>query len=266
MSNNNFLETYGPTAVVTGASSGIGESFASRLAALGFDLVLIARREDRLLATAQALQAAHHIDVHVIGADLSSAADLERVITKTAELDVGLLVSNAGFGLKGKHQDNDAQQLSQMLMLNCQAPMQLTHAFIPRLLERGRGGILLTSSIEGFLGFPNSSAYAASKAFVNSLAEGLWGELSPQGIDVLALCPGSTDTEAHALQGIDQSTLVDMMSPDEVATLALENLPNGPTYISGESNQQMIQAMTQMPRKEALMALGVAIEQSLLVD
>jgi short-subunit dehydrogenase len=258
-----FLKHYGPTAVVTGASSGIGEAFAALLAARGFDLVLVARRDERLQTLAGDLMAKHEVAITVCCADLSQPAAIDHILAATEGMDVGLLVSNAGFGLKGAHHLNEPQRMTDMLTVNCQVPMQLCHRFIPQMRSRGRGGILLTSSVEALLGFPYSGAYAASKAFVNSLAESLWGELNEHGIDVLALCPGSTDTEAHALQGIDQSMLENMMSPEEVALLGLENLANGPIYIAGETNEQVFTGLAAMPRRDALLILGANMRDAL---
>jgi short-subunit dehydrogenase len=263
MDNSEFRERYGPAAVVTGASSGIGYQFAVQLAQAGLDLVLVARRVERLEILARELRQSAGVSVTVCEADLGQADSIDRIEAACAGMDIGLLVSNAGFGLKGEHHLNDPQTMTSMLMVNCHAPMQLSHRFIPRLLERGRGGMIITSSVEGLMGFPCSVPYAASKAFTNSLGEGLWGELSPQGIDVLALCPGSTDTEAHALQGIDQSKLEGMMSAAEVARLALENIRNGPVYISGEHNQEMFNAVTSMPRREALLMMAENMKNSL---
>ncbi|MCB1676114.1 MAG: SDR family NAD(P)-dependent oxidoreductase, partial [Halioglobus sp.] len=252
MSRDDFCQCYGPLALVTGASSGIGMAFARLLAERGLDLVLVARREDRLAALARELMAEHGVDVRVLAVDLAAPDATERAVEALDGGDIGLLVSNAGFGLKGAHEDNDPEVMAALLQVNCLAPLQLSHRLIPRLRERGRGGIIITSSVEGFMGVPYSAAYAASKAFTNSLAESLWGELSPAGIDVLALCPGSTDTEAHDRQGIDRGKLQDMMSPHEVAALALDNLAQGPVYIAGEQNRAMFDALLAMPRREAL--------------
>jgi short-subunit dehydrogenase len=253
---DDFPARYGPVALVTGASSGIGAAFARLLAERGLDLLLVARRTDRLQALAGELEPAHGVRVQTCTADLAQADAVELVMQAATGLDIGLLVSNAGFGLKGAHQDNDPARMAAMLQVNCAVPMQLSHRFIPRLLQRGSGGILITSSVEGILGVPYSAAYSASKAFSYGLAEALWGELSPQGVDVLALCPGSTDTETHALQGIDVSALEGMMSPREVAALALDNLGNGPTFVAGEQNREMFAALTAMPRREALLQLA----------
>ncbi|GAB3279479.1 SDR family NAD(P)-dependent oxidoreductase [Parahaliea aestuarii] len=259
-----FPDRYGPLAVVTGASSGIGAGFAEELAARGLDLLLVARRGEHLQQLAVRLRNECDVAVEVLVADLAHPVGIESLARVLQGRDCGLLVSNAGFGLKGAHEDNDPAVMAEMLQLNCQAPLQLCHRLIPALRARGRGGIIITSSVEGLMGVPYSSVYAASKAFTNSLAEGLWGELSPAGIDVLALCPGSTDTEAHEKQGIDRSTLEGMMSPREVAREALDNLAKGPVYVAGEQNRAMFDGLLAMPRREALLALGDNIRRALL--
>lgn len=259
-----FLAHYGPVALVTGASSGIGDAFARVLAARGFDLLLVARRTDRLQQLAAELQAAHGVVVNLCGADLADPEAADTIVQAAEGLDIGLLVSNAGFGLKGPHHSNDPAQMAALLQVNCGTHLQLTHRFLPGLRNRGRGGILLTSSVEGLMGVPYSAAYAASKAFTNSLGESLWGELQPAGLDVLALCPGSTATEAHALQGIDSSTLEGMMSPWEVATLGLDNLRNGPVYVAGDQNRAMFDALLSMPRRAALLQMADNIRAALL--
>ncbi len=256
MHAHDFLQRYGPAAVVTGASSGIGEAFAALLAKGGFDLVLVARRLDRLETLAARLRDHEGVEVRVCEADLATAGGIDKVCAAADDMDIGLLVSNAGFGMKGAHADNDPARMQEMIALNCTAPALLTRAFIPQLSARGRGGIIITSSIEALMGFPYSAPYAASKAFSKSLGEGLWGELQPQGIDVLALCPGSTDTETHALQGIDASKLEGMMSPLEVAQEAIDNITEGPVYINGAHNREMFEAVTAMPRRDALLMMG----------
>lgn len=256
MTDSAFINRYGPVAVVTGASSGIGRSFARQLAARGLNLVLVARRIDRLEALAEELRHAHGRTVRVSAIDLSEPSAAEQVLDATADLDVGLVISNAGFGFKGEHAANDPKGMTDMLMVNCNVPMLLAHGFIPRLRQRGRGGLLFTSSVEGLIGCPYSTAYSASKALVNSLGEGLWAELSPDGIDVLTICPGATDTEAAALQGIDPSTLQNVMSPDEVARLALDNLSNGPTLITSEHYRASFETLLALPRRDALMAMA----------
>ena len=122
--------------------------------------------------------------------DLAQSDAAEKILAATSAQNIGLIVSNAGFGLKGAHESNDPRSMLDMLMVNCNTPMQLAHGFIPRLRNRGKGGLIFTSSVEGLIGCPYSTAYSASKAFVNNLGEGLWGELAPEGLKVLTLCPG----------------------------------------------------------------------------
>ncbi len=261
MHGYDFLQCYGPTALVTGASSGIGEAFAVLLARGGFDLVLAARRTDRLDNLAQRLRDHEGINVRVCQVDLSRAEAIDAIAEACADQDIGLLISNAGFGMKGAHHRNDPVTLRNMVNVNCVAPMLLTQHFIPKLLSRGKGGIIITSSVESVMGFPYSAPYAATKAFASSLSEGLWGELQPLGIDVLALCPGSTDTETHALQGIDTSKLEGMMSPAAVAQEAIDNIRNGPVFISGAANREMFAAITALPRRDALLMMGETMKQ-----
>jgi short-subunit dehydrogenase len=261
VNNSDFLDRYGPAALVTGASSGIGASFASLLAAKGLDLVVVARRSQRLNDLAARLGNEHGVKVTVFQADLADATAAETILRATASLDIGLVVSNAGFGFKGSFDSGDPKTLADMLMVNCTTPMLLARGFVPRLRKRAKGGLVLTSSVEGLIGCPYSAAYAASKAFVNSLGEALWGELNPEGIDVLTLCPGATDTEAPRLQGIDPATLRHLMPPDEVARLTLDNLGSGPVYLPSEHYKASFERLLSMPRRSALMAMAQSMKK-----
>jgi uncharacterized protein len=256
MNSQDFIDRYGPVALVTGASSGIGRSFAELLAAMGLDLVVVARRSQRLDELAARLKTAHGVRVTVHQSDLAQLSAVRAIVDATSSLDVGLLISNAGFGLKGPFDEGNATTMADMLMVNCHAPMMLARGFVPRLRARRKGGIIFTSSVEGLIGVPFSAAYAATKGFLNSLGEGLWGELTPQGINVLTLCPGATDTEAPGLQGIDTKTLTNVMSPDEVAARALENLANGPVYIASDHYKASFERLLAMPRRDALLAMA----------
>jgi short-subunit dehydrogenase len=256
MSTNNFIEQYGPVALVTGASSGIGKSFAEILAAKGLDLVVVARRSQRLEESAARLRAQHGVRVRVHQADLSVAAAAQEIVEAASSLDIGLVVSNAGFGLKGSFDEGGPKALADMLMVNCHTAMMLARGFVPRLRKRKKGGIIFTSSVEGLIGVPFSAAYAATKAFLISLGEGLWGELTPEGIDVLTLCPGATDTEAPGLQGIDTKTLDHVMSAHEVAIRTLDNLGNGPVYVASDHYKANFERLLAMPRREALSAIA----------
>jgi short-subunit dehydrogenase len=259
-SMTDFNDRYGPVALVTGASSGIGWAFAELLAAKGLDLVLVARRVERLTDLAARLGSRYGVRAQVCPVDLGHADAATQIVKVTAALDVGLVVSNAGFSMKGDHADNDPAAMSDMLMVNCHVPMQLTRGFIPRLRARGKGGMILTSSVEGLIGCPYSSAYSATKALVKALGEGLWGELQPDGIDVLTLCPGATESEAAARSGIDLSKLQHVMKAETVAQLALDNIRNGPTFISSEHYQATFDKLLSLPRRDALMAMAAGMK------
>ena len=263
MSHAEFQNHYGPVALVTGASSGIGKSFAQLLAARGLDLVLVAPRVERLEALASRLQGDHDIEVTVCQADLCERMAAAQILEATLSLDIGLIISNAGFGVKGEYASGDAGTLADMLMVNCNTPMLLAHGFLPRLRARCKGGIIFTSSVEGLIPCPFSTAYAATKGFLNSLGQGLWGELAQEEIDVLTLCPGATDTEALVLQGIDPSTLDDVMTPDEVAELTLAHIKNGPVYIPSAHYEAMFDALLSMPRGDALLAMADNMKQEI---
>lgn len=251
-----FYDRYGPVAVITGASSGIGQAFAEELAGRGFDLVLVARRLDRLQDLAARLGKAHGVGAQALPIDLAQPEAAQRILAATAGRDVGLIVSNAGFGMKGDHAANDPAAMTEMLMVNCNVPMQLAHGFAPRLRDRGKGGLVLTSSIEGLMGCPYSTAYSSSKALVNALGEGLWAELKPDGVDVLTVCPGATESEAAAKQGIDVSKLRNVMSARDVARMSLDNLANGPTFFPSEIYKASFDRLLAMPRRDALMAMA----------
>jgi short-subunit dehydrogenase len=260
MTADDFNAQYGSVALVTGASSGIGKSFAEQLAAKGMNLVLVARRVNRLDSLSAHLRAAHGVQVTVCQVDLSAADAAHRILGLTSALDVGLVVSNAGYGLKGEHAAHDPDALAAMLMVNCNAAMQLANGFIPRLRKRGKGGIIFVSSVEAFIGCPYSAAYSASKAFVKSLGEALWGELGSEGIDVLTICPGATDTEALSRHGIDPAKLPHVMSSDQVAILALDGLKQGPVLITSEHYKATFDRLLSMPRRDALTAMAKSMK------
>ncbi len=256
MKSDQFRERYGSVALVTGASSGIGLAIAEELAVRGFDLVLTARRTDRLEAIAQRLLSKNGVRTRVICADLADPAAPAHLLAETEGCDIGLLVSNAGFNIKGRFESKEASAMAKMLTVNCHAPMQLAHGFLPRLKQRGKGGILFTSSVEGLIGCPYSTAYSASKALVVSLGEGLWGECLGTGVDVLTLCPGATESEAT--EGMDN--LRDLQSAHEVARLALNNLGEGPTFVPHDHYRGLFDNLRAMPRREALTAMAQSMK------
>jgi short-subunit dehydrogenase len=183
-----FRVRYGPWAVVTGASSGIGRACAQWLAAAGLKVVLVARRGDALQVLARELGDGDSIKVVV--ADLAEPAGLAAVEMATADLDVGLLVAAAGYGTSGEFLRGDPAEELAMLDVNCRAVLVQSRHFGKRFAERGRGGLVLFGSLVGFQGAPTAANYAATKAYVQTLGEGLHVELAPLGVDVLVSAPG----------------------------------------------------------------------------
>jgi uncharacterized protein len=257
-----FVHRYGPWAVVTGASSGIGEEMARQLAARGLHLVLCARRKDRLDALSAELSAKHHTQVRVLEIDLSRPDILPEIERVTGELDVGLLVNNAGFGDKGAFVDSELDMLVRMLDTNCRATLLLAHAFAARLVARGRGGILFTSSTAAFQGIPWAAHYAATKGYGLQLAEGMFHELAPKGVDVLALCPGPTDTEGPKRTGVlPEKMPVKAMQVGPVVRAALDALGKRPIVIPGAANKMGSFLTRFVPRRWSAIVSGNLIRR-----
>jgi short-subunit dehydrogenase len=219
------------TALVTGPTAGIGHSFAQQLAARGYDLVLVARDEERLEKTAAELRAAHGIEVEVLSADLTDRADLARVEARLVDgaRPVDLLVNNAGFGLKGRFLDNAVDAETAMLDVLVTAVLRLSHASLTAMTERGHGGIINVSSVAAFL--PRGS-YSAAKAWVNSFSEWAAHEYRDRGVKVMALCPGFTKTEFHERMDVSRGSAPDFMwlDADKLVATALSDFDKGRVY------------------------------------
>ena len=257
-----FRERYGAWAVVTGASSGIGEEFARQLAARGVSLVLCARRKDRLDALATQLAQAHAVEVRTLELDVGKTDFITTLSNALEGLDVGLVVSNAGFGEKGPFLESSLARDLQMLDVNCRAFLLIAHTFAPRLAARGRGGMIFTSSTAAFQGLPFSAHYAATKGYGLQLAEGLWFELKPRGVDVLALCPGPTDTEGPRRTGVDPTKVpVKMMHVEPVVRAALEGLGKVPVVVPGATNRLAHLLVRLTPRRLATELAGRLIQR-----
>lgn len=241
-----FLRRFGPWALITGASSGIGAEFARQLAGRGFNLVLVARRKQRLDDLARRLNGDTKTQVKVIAVDLTHPDFLHVILAETASIEVGLLVNNAGFGLAGKFIDHEMERELDLLNVNCRAPLLLSHVFARQMARRNRGGIIMVSSVSGYLATPFEATYAASKVYELFLAESLRYELRNHGIEVLAICPGSTDTEFHHLAG---SLAVASMAVQPVVHAALQNLGKKPVTIPGWHNRLLVGLLKLTPRR-----------------
>lgn len=229
---NTFLAKYGSWAVVTGASSGIGEEFCRQLAAQKFNLVLIARRTERMQQLAKILGEAHSIQTKVLSVDLASNDFLQHVAPQTESLDVGLLVNNAGFAVTGRFLDQKLEDHLALLHVNCRAPLILAHHFGRKMAQQSKGGIINVSSAAAFMPLPFWTCYSASKIYSLYFSEGLWFELKKNGIDVLALCPGSTRTEFATVAGTDMQG----MQVEPVVRLAMNSLGKKVSVIAGLGN------------------------------
>jgi uncharacterized protein len=192
------------TALITGASSGIGEEFARQLAARGYDLILVARRKDRLEQLAEELPT----KAAVIECDLGSEADKLPGKVNRRKLQVDLLVNNAGFGTRGHFADISGKRDAEMVRVNCEAVVTLTHAFLPGMIERGKGGVITVASTAGKQPLPYETVYAASKAFAISFMEALSMELRETGIKTLVVNPGPVKTEWQDVAGYDENTRI----------------------------------------------------------
>lgn len=237
--------SYGPVALVTGASDGIGKAFAQDLARRGYALVLVARRTQLLEDLATELRASHGISVDVLPADLSKADDVDRVIAETASHDIGLLVAAAGFGTSGTFIDQPILPELEMIDVNCRAVAALTHAFASRFTVRKRGGIVLMSSVVAFQGVPKAANYAATKAFIQSLAEGLRTELKEHSVDVIACAPGpvASGFASRAHMVMSMSDL-----PSTIARETIDKLGRKGIVRPGRLGKFLEASFTGMPR------------------
>lgn len=231
------------TVLITGASSGIGAGFARALAARGADLVLVARRRDRLDALAAELEGAHGVTVTAIAQDLGSASvgvDLAAAVS-AAGLRITGLINNAGFGTFGEFVDEDPERLAQEIAVDISAPVQITAAFLPDMLSAGTGFVINVASMAAYTPTPRMAVYGAAKAFVLSFSESLWAETRGSGVTVFALSPGATSTEFNAVVGTDDATAgARMRTPDDVVRTALAHLDRrdpGPSAIDGAANR-----------------------------
>jgi short-subunit dehydrogenase len=242
---------YGPWALVAGASEGIGAAFAGELAERGLNLALVARRGPVLEAFCKDLEEKHAVQTLPIVADLGAPDMLEQIQAKLLDRQIGLVVANAVLSLLGPFLDQPLEAHLREIDVNCRAPLTLAHAFGRQMAERGRGGIILMSSLAGFQGGPFIANYAATRAYTAILAEGLWAELSHHGVDVLACCPGATATPGLETSRYSSPTRCapPTMLPREVAREALDALGHGPAHVPGRANQVASQFLRRvMPR------------------
>ena len=221
------------TALITGATAGIGKSFATQLAAQGMDLVLVARNKERLTSLATQLSADFGIRVEQLVADLSNEKDLAEVACRAAASDIELVVNNAGFGIKQTFIGGDLSAEQDLLDVLVKAVMRITHAALPGFVDRNSGGVINVSSVAGWL---SSGTYSAAKSWVTTFSESLAFQLKNSHVHVMALCPGYTRTEFHERANMETSTIPNWMwlDVDKVVAKALRDFnANRPVSVPG---------------------------------
>jgi hypothetical protein len=249
---NMSTDWQGKWALVTGASAGIGVALAEELAAGGTHLVLTARRRDRLEELAKTLAAKHKVKTEIFVADLTKPLAPQEIFdfTKQKGLEIDLLINNAGFGAYGEFPAVETSRLLEMVQVNCTAVVHLTRLYLPEMVARKRGDVIILASTASFQAVPYISVYAATKAFDLLLAEGLAEEMKPYGIRVCALCPGSTESEFHTVAHQPDRTIKTQQTAQEVARTGLKALAAGKSYvISGLGNYLGAHGERLVPRR-----------------
>ena len=248
-----IIQRYGPWALVTGASSGIGAAMARQIAADGANVALTARRGELLDALAAELERDFGVETRVVAADLADDGGPQALLDAVADLEIGLLVNNAGRGLVGRFDLLEGDALRRLVRLNCEAPLVLTHALVQGMRERGRGGVIFTGSAAGRVPLPLHAVYSATKAFDGFLGEALWGELRASNIDVLTLEPGSTATGFQEAAG---EIAHEGQDPSEVAALGLRSLGQQPSVIAGWRSWLEVNAAYRLLTRPILTLVG----------
>jgi len=250
--SNTFSHQYGPWALIAGASEGIGRAFALELAARGLSLVLSARRDGPLLSLAREIEARFPVKARTLAVDLAEPDLLATLAPATRDIEVGLVVYNAAYAPIGSFLELELSQHERSIDVNCRGPLALCHHYGRLMAERGRGGLVVMSSLSGLQGTALVSTYAATKAFDMVLAEGLWVELRERGIDVLTCVAGATRTPTfESTQPQDGGSLARPMEADQVVREALAALGKGPTLIPGRLNRAVARAMRMASRAQA---------------
>ena len=254
-----FTTRYGSWAMVAGASQGLGAAYAEALASRGLNLILVARRSDLLQSLSSTLSQKYKIEIKTIAQDLSAEDAAEQVFHNTQGLDVGLLVYNAAFSAIGPFVERSVEDHMKELHTNTMTPLKLVHFFASPMLARGRGGILLMSSLSAYQGSAYISTYAATKAFNIVLAEGLWEEWRQRGVDALVCVPSAIKTPNYLASEPEQTGgLGDMaMVPEQVVKEALQALGKQPYVIPGRMNRISSFVMRHLlPRKTSIQMMG----------
>ena len=236
---------YGDWALVSGASSGIGLELATQLADAGFNLIINARSFGKLKLIEQELESKHNIQIIIVDADVSEPNGIDKIIQVSKNLNIGLLVASAGYGTSGLFIDSSLHDEINMLRVNCEALLSLTHYFSQKFAQQKRGGIILMSSLVAFQGVPYAANYAATKAYVQSLAEAIAVELKPYNVDVLAAAPGPVDS------GFGQRSNMKIgkaLKPEQIGVPILRVLGKQSNVLPGLLSKVLVYSLRAIPR------------------
>lgn len=253
------------TTLITGASSGIGEVFARKLAARGHNLLLVARSEDKLITLCNELGRIKSTHAQYVAMDLAEPEAPARLFAETEKrgLEIDFLINNAGFGSMGEFSQLDLERELGMIDLNVRSLVELTYRFLAPMRERKGGSIINVASTAGFQPVPYMATYAATKAFVLSFSEALWEESRPYGVKVMALCPGVTETNFFEAAKIQKPPARVVQTPEAVVETALRALARGKSsVISGWSNFMMVESERLVPRSLVLRVTGMALRKT----
>ena len=260
---NNFQKKYGPWALVTGASSGIGKELAHELASRNLNLVIVARRQELLDTLKEALARKYGVEVRSVAVDLTTPMAFSIIEEATADIEIGLLVPNAGMAMAGEFIESDLEDNIAMIQLNVLAPLQLAHEFGRKMALREHGGILFTSGVLAYQAIPMMANYAATKAYVLLLAEALHNEFKPRGVDVTVLSPGLTATDMPVHLPIDFSKLpMWALSPKRVARTGVNALGQKSTVVAGFISKFYAWQNRLVPRVLPVMLFGFLMRRA----
>ena len=248
-------DRYGRWAVVAGASEGLGAAFASELAARGMHLVLVARRGHLLAELQEQLVTEHQVEVRCLVGDLAEPTIAASLADAVAGLDLGIIIYNAAYTSAGSFAEAPEEEIERVVDVNVRGPLRVLRTLVPAMCSNRRGAVVLMSSLSGLQGTPYISAYAASKAFNMILAEGLWYELRPHGVEVVACCAGAMRTPGY-IKSYDRD-VPGMLSPDEAARRTLDGLGRGPRLVPGLVNRfTAVLVGRLLPRRWAVRLIG----------
>ncbi|WP_369790357.1 SDR family NAD(P)-dependent oxidoreductase [Rouxiella sp. WC2420] len=251
----------GKTALITGASSGIGQVFAEKLAAKGVSLVLVARNQSKLQALANKLAKQHGIATLVITQDLSASDATPSILDQLneAKLSPDILINNAGFATYGVFDQLLLDRQREEIQINCLSPVELTHALLPAMIKRGDGAVINVASTAAMQPDPYMAIYGATKAFLLSFSEALWAENRQRGVRVLALCPGATDTAFFDVVNAEEASVGKRMKADTVVNLALKALDEQRNYLITGCNNWLLGQLQRFVTRRRLLLIAEKI-------